>query len=220
MGIRARLYTAIAVTVAGLAATAGVGIWALYDLSDRFGGVRRSSDDRALALQLKFDVTDFNGWQTAYGYDEGKSRPIFLRTVARFRVNLARAKTELTDPDERRLLGEVDRAFQEFMRLDRVAFATLQAGRFDEVRRLFLGPEIVHFQHAARAAEELAQLEAARASIEERRFEDARADALKILLIAAIVTALFVAILLVTATDLVRRAERALGAAREPGERG
>ena len=75
--IRSKLYTAIVIAVAGLALTVGVGIWAMARLSDRFDAVQDAADARALALQLKFDVTDFNGWQTAYGYDGGRSRATF-----------------------------------------------------------------------------------------------------------------------------------------------
>lgn len=203
--LRGRLYSAIAVTVIGVAATAGVGIWALFDLSDRFDTVHVAADDRALALQIKFDVTDFNGWQTAYGYDNGKSRPIFLRSVANFRADMARAEMRLTSPDERTLLDEIRKASGQFMRLDAVAYRALRAGRPEEVKRLFLGPELALFQRAASAAQELSALEDARAAREENSFEDARSDALKILLICAIVTAVFVAILIVTALDLTRR---------------
>ena len=105
-------------------------------MSDRFDAVQTAADDRALALQLKFDVTDFNGWQTAYGYDNGRSRPIFLASVARFRADLARAKERLGRPQETRLLEQVELAFTEFMRLDVVAWRALEAGRSAEVRRL------------------------------------------------------------------------------------
>jgi methyl-accepting chemotaxis protein len=207
MTIRSKLYAAIAVTVVGLALTAGVGIWAMRSLADRFDAVQRASDDRALALQLKFDIADFNGWQTAYGYDGGKSRPIFLRSVADFRGDLARAGRELTSRQERQILAAVRDAFADFMRVDREAYAALKAGRAAEVRRLFLGPEIGNFQRAAAAAEDLAAVEAARASAEEARFDEARKDALRYLVLASILAAVFVAILLATAVDLARRAE-------------
>ena len=210
MTIRSKLYAAIAVTLAGLALTAGVGIWGMNRLSERFDGVQHAADARALALQVKFAVADFNGWQTAYGYDNGKSRPIFLRSVAGFRATLARAKLELKRPIERSLLEEITVAFGDFMRLDRVAWAALQAGRTAEVRRLFLGPEIANFKRAAAGAQGLAQLEDERANSEERRFRDARKDALRALIGASIVAALLVAILLVTALDLARLAERNL----------
>ena len=91
LSIRAKLYAALAVTVVGLVVTAGVGIAGMSRLGDRFDDVQEASRAQALALQLKFDVTDFNGWQTAYGYDNGQSRPIFLSSVARYRADFAEA---------------------------------------------------------------------------------------------------------------------------------
>jgi CHASE3 domain sensor protein len=211
MSIRTKLYAALAVTVAGLVITAGVGIWGMSRLGDRFDSVQNAADAQALALQLKFDVTDFNGWQTAYGYDEGRSRPTFLRSVARFRVDLARARAQLTRPQEQRILDEVKAAFDDFMNLDRQAFAALQAGRNDEVKQLFLGPEITNFGRAADASQRLASYEGARTSAEDKAFEDARHDALRLLIVVSFIAALLVVILLVTANDLARAAERALG---------
>jgi hypothetical protein len=78
------------------------------------------------------------------------------------------------------------------------------------VRRLFLGPEIVNFHRAAAAAQALADYENARTTREDAAFRDARSDALRLLVLASIVTALFIVILLVTAVDLARTAERAL----------
>jgi methyl-accepting chemotaxis protein len=216
MTIRSKLYAAITVTLAGLALTAGVGISGMSRLSDRFDAVQHAADARALALQVKFEVADFNGWQTAYGYDNGKSRPIFLSSVAAFRSTLARAKIELTRPVERSLLKEITAAFEDFMRLDRVAWAALQAGRTAQVRRIFLGPEIANFSRAASGAERLAQVEEERANAEERKFRDARKDALRFLIGASLLAALLVAILLVTAVDLARMAERALAPPSSP----
>jgi hypothetical protein len=210
MTIRAKLYAAIAVTVAGLLATAGVGIWGMSRLGDRFDEVQQASDAQALALQLKFDVTDFNGWQTAYGYDGGKSRPIFLRSVARFRTNLAQAKRELTRPQERRALAEIESAFNDFMELDAQAFDALQAGRAGEVKRLFLGPELTNFDRAATAAQQLAAYEAARVTAQDRDFKDARKDALRLLIAVSAIAAVLVVILLITANDLAKAAETAL----------
>lgn len=97
-----------------------------------------------------------------------------------------------------------------FQRLDVRAWSALQARRPEEVRRLLIGPEIANFHEAAAAAQELATLEAAHAVQQERKFDYARKDALRLLLGAGIVAALLVVILLITATDLARQAERAL----------
>jgi CHASE3 domain sensor protein len=208
--IRAKLYAALAVTVAGLLVTAGVGIWGMSRLGDRFDEVQRASEAQALALQLKFDVTDFNGWQTAYGYDNGQSRPVFLRSVERFRVNLAQARHDLTRPQEQRILDEIESAFDDFMELDNQAFAALQAGRTEEVKRLFLGPELENFDRAATAAQRLAAYEAARVTTQDRDFKDARKDALRLLIAVSAIAALLVVILLITANDLARAAEKTL----------
>ena len=140
MAIRTKLYAAILVTVLGLTAAAGVGIWGMSRVGDRFDAVRHAAAASSLALQLKFDVTDFNGWQTAYGYDNGRSRPEFLRSVARFRTDLAHARASLSSPGERRLLRRIESASDDFMRLDGEAYAAVQSGRKAEVKRLLLGP--------------------------------------------------------------------------------
>lgn len=218
MTIRAKLATAIVVAVTGLALTAGVGIWGMNSLGDKFDDVRAAGEAQALALELKYDITDFNGWQTAYGYDNGASRPIFLSSVAKFREDLATAKKELTSPAEQTLLGDIEKAFNAFMALDVVAYRALQNGNADEVKRLFLGPEIRNFQRAAEGADQLASLEAAQAAATENAFEDARSDALRLLILASIVAAVLVALLLVTAFDLARAAERTLASSPPPDE--
>jgi hypothetical protein len=215
MTIRAKLYTAIVVVVAGLALTAGVGISTMSRLGDRFDDVQRASDARALALQLKFDVTDFNGWQTAYGYDGGKSRPVYLASFARFRQDLAQAREDLLRARERDLLDRIERAAGDFDRLDATSWAALQAGREDEVKRILLGPELANFRRAATAAQALAAFEAVQARDQDRKFRDARSDALRLLVVCSLVAALLVFILLITASDLARRAERALEAEEE-----
>ena len=172
--------------------------------------MQRASEARALALQLKFDVTDFNGWQTAYGYDNGQSRPIFLDSVRRFRADFGRARHELTRPQEQRALDEIEAAFDDFMELDDQAFAALQAGRTEEVKRLFLGPELENFDRAATAAQRLSAYEAARVTTQDRAFKDARKDALRLLIAVSVIAALLVVILLITANDLAKAAEAAL----------
>jgi hypothetical protein len=217
MTIRAKLLTAIVVAVAGLALTAGVGIWAMSSLGDRFERVQSAGDARALALQLKFDITDFNGWQTAYGYDNGRSRQLYLTAFARFQGNLEGAQRTLDRPMEARLLARIEAATDDFQRLDARAWSALQGGRTEEVRRLFLGPEIENFHRAAAAAQNLADFEQKRVASEDRQFEDARKDALRLLVGASVVAALLIVLLLMTALDLARLAERALE--QERGER-
>ena len=74
MTIRAKLYAAIVMTVLGPVVTIAVALNAMAALGERFDDVADRAARQALALQLKFAVTDMNGWQTAYGYDDGRSR--------------------------------------------------------------------------------------------------------------------------------------------------
>jgi hypothetical protein len=86
MTIRAKIYAAIVLTVIGPLVTIAVALQAQAELGDRFDEVRERARHEALARELRFGVTDVNGWQTAYGYDGGRSRPAFERSVAAFRA--------------------------------------------------------------------------------------------------------------------------------------
>src|ERR687890_2112205 len=96
MTIRAKLYAAIVLTILGPLATTAVALHGMGQMGDRFDEVQERARHESIALQLKFGVTDVNGWQTAYGYDDGRSRPRFEASVAAFRSDLVRARGELT----------------------------------------------------------------------------------------------------------------------------
>jgi hypothetical protein len=206
MTIRAKLYAAIAMTVVGPLVTIGVALSAFAALGDRFDDVAGRSDRRALALNLKFAVTDVNGWQTAYGYDGGRSRPRFERSSRDVARLLARARRELTEPGERALVRRIERAFASFLRLDAVAYRSLRAGRERRVRRIFLGPEIANFEAMAAAAGRLAQTESRRAEQARREFDDERRDARRRLVAVALGAGVLIVLLLVTAWDVARLA--------------
>ena len=205
MTIRAKIYAAIVLTVIGPIVTVAVALKAQADLGDRFDEVRDRARHEALARELKFGVTDVNGWQTAYGYDDGRSRPVFDRSVAAFRADLAAADRRLDDPPERELLRELTDEFDGFMELDVVAYRALQNGREEITKRIFLGPELVRFEAMADTAERLARYEARRASASERAFDDARDEARKRILAVAVGAGLVIVLLLITARDLIRR---------------
>src|SRR5215211_1143586 len=98
----------------------------MSQLGDRFDEVQLHARKEALALGLKFGVTDVNGWQTAYGYDRGRSRPQFERSVSAFRRDLRAAARTLTDPRERELVRRLRGRFGQFMGLDVVAYRALR----------------------------------------------------------------------------------------------
>ena len=206
MTIRAKLYAAIVLTILGPLATTAVALHGMSQMGDRFDEVQERSRHQSIAQELKFAVTDMNGWQTAYGYDNGASRPVFLRSVATLREDLRRAAATLSDARERQLLAEVRRDFGGFMALDQVAYRALQAGREQRVRDIFLGPEIARFTAMAGTADALARYEARRAQATQRAFDDARDDARKRLIAVALGAGIVIVLLLVTASDVARLA--------------
>jgi hypothetical protein len=206
MTIRAKLYAAILLTVLGPLVTIAVALQGQADLGDRFDEVRDRARHEALARELKFGVTDVNGWQTAYGYDSGRSRPVFERSVAAFRADLAAARRRLDDAPERDMLRRLSRQFAGFMALDAVAYRALQDGREATTKRIFLGPELVRFEAMAATGERLARYEERQATATERAFEDARDDARKRLIAVALGAGLVIVLLLVTAWDVARLA--------------
>jgi hypothetical protein len=204
--IRAKLYVAILLTVLGPVITVAVALHGMGRLGERFDEVQERSDHRALALDLKFGVTDFNGWQTAYGYDDGASRPRFERSVKRFRTDFAAARTNLTDRRETTLLNEIGTRFDQFMALDDVAYAALQRGDDARVKQIFLGPELRLFDEMASRSEELASYEARGATATEKAFDDSREDSRRSLIAVGLGAGLVIVLLLVTAADIARLA--------------
>jgi hypothetical protein len=204
--IRTKLYAAMIMTVLGPVVTIGVAFAAFQSLSDRFDEVAARSDRQALALEIKFAVTDVNGWQTAYGYDGGRSRPQFERSAQNVRKLLATAERELTEPRERTILARLRSSFDEFMRLDVVAYDALRAGQEARVRQIFLGPEIRNFEAMASAAGQLAAEEARRNAEVEREFDQRLTDAKKTLVVVGLGAGVLIILLLLTASDIARLA--------------
>lgn len=206
MTIRAKLYAAIVLTVIGPLVTIAVALHGQGQLGDRFDEVRERARHEGLARELKFGVTDVNGWQTAYGYDSGRSRPIFERSVRALRGVLRDARRRLTDAPERELLRELTDEFASFMALDAVAYRALQDGREEVTKRIFLGPALVRFEAMANTAERLAGYERGQAAVAERAFDDTRDDVRRRLIAVALGAGLVIVLLLVTAWDVARMA--------------
>jgi hypothetical protein len=206
MTIRAKLYAAIVMTVIGPVVTIAVALNGMAALSERSADVANRAARQALALQLKFAVTDMNGWQTAYGYDDGRSRPQFERSRAEVERTLDLADRTLTDPREVAQLRRLRRELRGFLQLDDIAYAALRQGRDERVRQIFLGPEIARFQGMAAAAEDLASYQARRAAQSRQDFREARRDARRGLVAVGLGAAVLIVLLLVTAQDVARAA--------------
>jgi hypothetical protein len=214
--IRTKLYLAILLTVLGPIVTIAVALTAMDRLGDRFDEVQDRSARRALALDLKFGVTDVNGWQTAWGYDDGLSRPRFDSAVAGFRRDLRAAEEAFTGPRDRALLDELESEFADFMRLDEVAWQALQDGRQAVTKRILLGPEIANFEATAATAEQLARYQERAEGSTEAAFGEERDTARRQLVAVGLGAAIVIVLLLLTASDLARLALEGERSRREP----
>ncbi len=184
--IRAKLFAAIAMTVLGPLVTIAVAFTAFNALSDRFDEVTDHSGRQALALEIKYAVTDVNGWQTATATT---TVPAGRSSTARRRTSAGcwrRARPEMTEARERAMLAQVREAFGRFMALDVVAFDALKKGQDARVKRIFLGPEIRNFEDMAAAAARLAAEEERRTKQVQRRFDKRLTDAKKALVIVGL----------------------------------
>ena len=206
MTIRAKLYAAIVLTVLGPLATTAVALHGMAQMGDRYDEVRERAEREAIARELKFLVTDVNGWQTAYGYAGGDLRERFVRSADELEQELALAAETLTDPREAELLDRLEREFAAFMDLDAVAWRELEAGRPEETKRLLLGPELARFEAMAATAELLAGYEAEQAVATDDDFDQARDDARRRLVAVALGAGLVIILLLVTANDIAKMA--------------
>ena len=206
MTIRAKLFAAIALTVLGPVVTIAVALSAFGTLGDRFDEVEQASALQAVALDLKFAVTDMNGWQTAYGYGDGRFRDRFVESAAETETLLARAERAITDPRERAVVAELRRQLDAFMALDEDAWRALQDDRPEETKRILLGPELAHFEAMARTAGALATAQDRHVAEARTGFDDARDTARRELVFVAIGAGVVIVLLLITVQDVVRLA--------------
>lgn len=206
MTIRAKLFAAIALTVLGPVVTIGVALAAFGTLGDRFDEVERASARQAVALDLKFAVTDMNGWQTAYGYGDGRFRDRFVASADATEALIAQARREITAPPERALVDVLEREFAAFMALDEDAWDALQDDRPAATKRILLGPELVHFEAMAKAAGELAAAQDRHVAEARAGFDDAQDTARRELVAVGIGAAIVIVLLLLTVQDVIRLA--------------
>jgi hypothetical protein len=119
---------------------------------------------------------------------------------------LGAAAVRFGEPDEQRLVRRIRTSFAAFMRLDAVAYAALRAGDPARTRRIFLGPEIGHFEAMARAADRLAAGQAREVAAARRAFADERRSARRRLVAVGLGAGVLIVLLLVTAQDVARLA--------------
>jgi hypothetical protein len=217
MTIRAKLYAAIVLTILGPVATTAAALHGMSQMSDRFDEVQERAAHASVARELKFLVTDMNGWQTAYGYAGGPFRGRFVASADALRHELALADRTFNDPAERAPLEQLQREFASFMRLDAVAWRALKTGDPGRTKRILLGPELKRFEAMAATADRLAAYQEKQAAATQQSFDDARDEARRTLVAVALGAGFVIVLLLVTANDIARKALEGERRARQEG---
>ena len=213
MTIRAKLYAAMAMTVLGPLVTIAVAFAAFNSLSDRFDEVSERSERQALALEIKYAVTDVNGWQTAYGYDDGASRPQFERSAANVRRLLAvGASGDDRDARARSCSRRCAPPSGASWRSTSSPTTRCRRGRRRASSASSSGPRSATSRTMARAAAQLAAEEERRTKQVQRSFDKRLTDAKKALVIVGLGAGVIIILLLLTTWDIARLAlERQAG---------
>ena len=207
MTIRAKLYAAIVLTILGPLATTAVALHGMSQMGDRFDEVRQRAEREAVARELKFLVTDVNGWQTAYGYAGGDLRGRFVASAPELREELDLADETLTDEREQQLLSQLNRRVRVIhgARRDRLPPAPGGPGR-SRSGTSSSGPNSTASRRWRRRPSSWPRHEADQAAATETAFDEARDDARRRLIAVALGAGVVVILLLVTANDIAKMA--------------
>ena len=208
MTIRAKLYAAIVLTILGPLATTVVALQGMAELGDRFDEVHQRAEQEAIARELKFLVTDVNGWQTAYGYaNGGPFRARFVRFGRRPGAG-AGAGERIRSPASASGSCLIGSSASSRASWSSTPSPGESSRRTDprQTERILLGPELRRFEAMAATAEELAVYQAEQATATDAAFDDARDDARRRLIAVALGAGVVILLLLVTANDIARMA--------------
>ena len=140
VSVRTRLVSLVAVLMAFLALSAGIGIVQLDGQQRALTLVHRYQQFNGQALQVKFRAADLNGWQTAYAFDITRgvkdaaadgaaARSAFLLSVAAFRAEVATLRATATAIGaEPAGIDDISTQFTNFMNLDAKIIAEYRSG--------------------------------------------------------------------------------------------
>ena len=163
-----RLGAAFGVIALLLVAIAAVGLWG--NASQRSTEKDLDADVTSLQAvsQLKYLAADFNGWQTAYGFDRVRtheaiddnkgSRKRFLESAHAFEAAVTTAQATSVAAEDKSDMDTVRASFDRFMTLDEqiiALYAQDTAKAADQATGLILGEELTLFDKIVAASDRL-----------------------------------------------------------------
>ena len=164
-----RLGAAFGIVTLLLVAVAGVGLWGS---SSQESSTKELSDDvhsLQAVSELKYIAADFNGWQTAYGFDAVRapespiddakgSRKRFLDSAQSFASELEIAQDSSVADEDKKDMEVLRTEFDRFMTVDDQVVALYREGSkksVDQASDLVLGEELKIFDRIVAAADRL-----------------------------------------------------------------
>jgi methyl-accepting chemotaxis protein len=133
---------------------AGVALWSTSTLGSGYDDVtKKVAPQREQAIDMKYQITNVNGWQTAYGYDEGASRGAFEQSVKEFNASYDKLKALTRDwPTTAAVTARIGADFAAFMALDAETWKAGQTtgwGKDGRAAHLILNENIAAFTKVA-----------------------------------------------------------------------
>ena len=171
--IRSRLIALGVVPLLLAAVVAAVAVLGFSGSVDAATSASASSDKAQLALGMKYQAADWNGWQTAYAFDAGRgvadaaddtgeSRAAYLASQAALLEELTafEGRTDLT-PDQQTLIAEARTHIEKFIAADADVVAGYKSGTAAgkaDADRLVITTEIENYNNTAAALGKLAEV--------------------------------------------------------------
>ncbi len=186
LSIGKKLYLGFGIVIALLCVTGGTALWGSSSqgtATDEVIQLQRVADQIG---QVRYDIADFNGWQTAYAFEvahhhaagdtftigQMQSRRAFLASLAKLRADLGALRAGFPTAAGRAAATAALRQVEHFMRVDRriVALYALDTPQSNATADdLVLGQEIrIYSAIAARALELSASVQAISHEVQRR----------------------------------------------------
>ena len=154
LSVGKKLYGGFGIVGLLLIAVAGSAFWMAGQLSSKTQHITGVVEPKVAAgSDIKYAAADLNGWQTGYVLDHGASRAAFEKSNAYLVKALATAKTASTDPADLATVGEIESAYNAFMKVDATTWAAVQAHDYAQAARLTLGPAVSAYNRIAAAVD-------------------------------------------------------------------
>jgi methyl-accepting chemotaxis protein len=213
-----RLGAAFGLVALLLAAIAAVGLWGNSSQRSSEKALGHDIDSLQAVSQLKYLAADFNGWQTAYGFDAVRtglpiddskgSRKRFLTSAHDFDTELTGAEATSVASEDKQDIAAMRTDFDHFMTIDDQIvrlYSEHSTKGSDQANDLVLGDELTLFDRIVASADRLEKRTEKDAATSTKRASDVANRSRTVTLTVGLVALLLAVVLAVLITRSVTR---------------